>query len=288
MNIEGIKVFKGNGPGPKVGIMAITHGDEPCGLDAHLWIEEYLEKNSLEKGTLYLIKGNIEGYNKNLICIDDNLNRIFTKDIVSELSKKPDSYELNRALKLMPILKKLDYFLDIHSTNKESTPFSLLFNKDKQMEDIAMLMPVDFYSFGWGKFIKGTTTNFVVEYGGNAIAIECGSHLNPRAGEYAIQASKVFLHTLGLIKVTHPKWVKNNNYMEVISQEKVSDRKTFKYLKEYINFQPIGQNEVIAEDNNKKYIAPNKKNLHIIFPTKLESIKSGAIKEAYLIGKFSK
>ena len=46
MNIEGIKVFKGNAPGPKVGIMAITHGDEPCGLDAHLWIEEYLEKNS--------------------------------------------------------------------------------------------------------------------------------------------------------------------------------------------------------------------------------------------------
>ena len=44
--------------------------------------------------------------------------------------------------------------------------------------------------------------------------------------------------------------------------------------------------EEIAFDSKKRYIAPDQDNLAIVFPTKIESIRSGAIKEAYLLGEF--
>lgn len=61
---------------------------------------------------------------------------------------------------------------------------------------------------------------------------------------------------------------------------------SFEYVRSYVNFEQIASGEEIAHDSRKRYLAPEQDGLAIVFPTKIESIRSGAIKEAYLLGEF--
>ncbi|HJL31671.1 MAG TPA: hypothetical protein RMI62_21495, partial [Polyangiaceae bacterium LLY-WYZ-15_(1-7)] len=49
-------------PGPRVGVLAALHGDEPCGLRAHEWLLEHARAGTLAftGGTLVLVHGNLE------------------------------------------------------------------------------------------------------------------------------------------------------------------------------------------------------------------------------------
>jgi hypothetical protein len=59
-------------------------------------------------GKIILILVNREAYNNNSRSVDENMNRIWAKQLT-------ESSEWKRAKELLPILNELDYLLDIHS-----------------------------------------------------------------------------------------------------------------------------------------------------------------------------
>jgi len=283
---EGIQVFQARKPGPRVGIMAICHGNEGVGLKALEYLNGYFQTNSLAKGSLFLIQGNPRAYEQKKLCVDHNLNRLFleTKDIPSCIDRQ--SYEYQRSLVLKPILKNLDFFLDLHATNKPSPVFSLSRDPhDGPSTKLGSILPVDFYSYGWKEKITGTTIDWVIKYDGVGVTIECGDTKSYQEGErVAILASQRFLQYTGLQDFgCSLQAVKR--YLVVTHLEMVQHKESFCYLNDYKNFQPLKMGEVIAKDACKTYRVEGH-NQVIIFPTNQDYIRSGAIKEAYLLGEF--
>jgi succinylglutamate desuccinylase len=280
-----IHVIQGKKPGYKVGVIGAIHGDESVGIAALDFLKEFFEAHDLNAGELYLITGNPKALNKNIICIDDNLNRMFNTNDVIDCTNSM-SYEYKRSRELMPLLASFDYMLDIHSTNQPGPVFSIIKKEDMLHKKIASLLPVDFYTYNWNDHITNTTCDWVNKNGGVAITIECGDHTHEYGSQAAIKASKIFLQSIQMHNFDldiHP--IKKS--IKIIGSEYVQDKDSFAYCNRYNNFQNILPGEQIAQDNIKKYITPYEKDLKIIFPTKIESIKSGSIKEAYLLGKIS-
>lgn len=177
--MNGITTLHSTNPGPTVGIMAVTHGDEPAGLMAHAFLKEFFALHPLDHGTLVLIEGNPEAAKDGKICVDENLNRIFQDDtLLSE--KQKSSYEYIRSRELMPILASLDYLLDIHSTNSPSVVFGIIKTDTPEHQEVVSHLPIEFWSSGWTGAIDGTTCDYADSAGVISATIECGTHTNPR------------------------------------------------------------------------------------------------------------
>lgn len=264
--------------------MAVTHGDEPAWLSAHEFLRNFFDRNSLSSWELYLIEWNPEAAKEWKICLEANLNRLFRDD--EHLTKKQrNSKEYKRSRELMPILASLDFFLDIHSTNNPWPVFSILKKIDDEHRHFASILPVEFYSLWWGDSIVWTTCDWVDINHGVWITIECGEHTNPQWGLVAIEAAKIFLQETGIYNFWTP-YINQERCLEVLGKENVIDKESFCYKKQYINFEPLQSQEIIAEDKQRQYLAPFGKKNVIIFPTNIESIRSGAIQEAFLLGTF--
>ena len=283
-DLDGILVIKSEKVGPRVGVMAVTHGDEPAWIAAHKYLASYFEENKLASWEVLLILWNPSAYQKKTICIEENLNRLFTEDSFLSDHQK-NSFEYTRSRQLMPIIGQLDYLLDIHSTNNPGPVFSIVKSNHQKCWDLASILPVEFVSSGWNPYISWTTCDWIEKSGWVGITIECGDHNNPLGAKIAIQSTKKFLQAIGCYNFREEISICKKHF-KVLSREAICDASTFQYSRTYINFEKIKPMEEIAFDSKKRYIAPDQDNLAIVFPTKIESIRSGAIKEAYLLGEF--
>jgi succinylglutamate desuccinylase len=283
---NGVEYLKGKSDGPTVGIMGICHGNEAVGLKALQYLKNHFQAHQLEKGELFLIQGNPKAYQQQQLCIDYNLNRLFLAEEYIPAQVSRNSYEYRRAAVLKPILKDLDFFLDLHATNKKSPPFSSVSPNVSTSPaiELASLLPVEFYSYGWAGKLHGSARDWVFKSGGISVTIECGHTDYPEGEEIAIEASKRFLQYLGLYHFGC-ELVKIRRHLIVSHLEIVQNQQTFRYLKNYQNFQPLQAGEIIAQDASKIYQAQHE-NQVIVFPTSEEHIRTGAIKEAYLLGEF--
>lgn len=272
-------------PGPRVGIQAITHGDEPAGMSALEYLKEYFVEHELPQGSLYLIQGNPAAYEMNRRCIRENMNRVFLKD--DELLKKKfdqDSTDVRRAKELMPLLASLDYHLDIHSTSKPSEPFIISITEDEAHFQLARTLPGVFASRGWGKAISGSVSEWVDKHGGIGITIECGCHQDESAKTVAIQAAEQFLQTLGMADFGRDI-IPLKKCLHIVEHRFIGDAASFRYTKDYRNFDPLQPGELIARDDRGVYQAPDEEGLLLVFPASEESIKNGGNDDAYMIGK---
>ncbi|MBU1016777.1 MAG: succinylglutamate desuccinylase/aspartoacylase family protein [Patescibacteria group bacterium] len=126
--------FKGGKlSGPDVLILGGTHGDELAGIAVvkeiitRLNFMKINEENCL-KGNLYVGFGSPAAISKNVRGITNrNLNRSFDPILLKDYSpNKIDSADLSRAKELAPLLLKVDFLFDIHSTSSPSNPFVCL------------------------------------------------------------------------------------------------------------------------------------------------------------------
>ncbi len=280
--MHGITLFEGKNIWPTVGIMAVTHGDEPAWISAHNFLKDFLQKNPLTSWKLVLIEGNPEAAKDGLICVEENLNRIFKDDSELTLSQKK-SKEYKRSRELMKVLWTLDYLLDIHSTSSPSTVFSIIKTDTPEHRELASYLPVDFSSSGWSSHIMGMVCDYADSQWCISVIIECGTHTNPQWWEVATLAAKMFLQKIWLIDfgITLKK---SQKHLSITGLEHIRDAKTFHYSRAYHNFDSLLENELIAKDQKHLYYAPNNHESVIIFPTKIEHIRNGHCKEAYLLG----
>ena len=95
---------------PIVCVVGCVHGDEPVGQR----VINRLHQENIIKGTLITVVANQKALIKKKLCLETNLNRCFP-------GKENGCLEEKTAAQLMPILKKSDLIIDIHSTKSNTT-----------------------------------------------------------------------------------------------------------------------------------------------------------------------
>lgn len=272
-NLEKIIEFRGKLPGKTIAIIGGVHGNEICGVKTLDYLQDHLVPDA---GLVYLIYGNPQAIEKKTRFIDMNLNRAFKAD--RELTdKEKNSYERKKALELMPLLKKCDAILDIHSSNSsKSTPFLIC---EPQSFFIAERMPLPIRSSGWDSLEPGGTDNFVNINGGYGMCIECGSNNDPQSYDIALKAVETFLTVCGIKKNPLPS--KNKNQKEVRATYAYITKNNFGLIREFDDFEKLRKGQLIGYDGEEKICSENNNSV-ILFARNRE----GSREEAFIIGVY--
>lgn len=255
--------IKGTHPGPCVVIMGGIHGNEPLGVMVINELKKFLKKDMVN-GEIFLILGNPKAYQKKQRFIDCDLNRIFHL----KFSKKLNTEE-HRALEIAPILKKADYLLDIHSTQKPSIPFIYTTAKASHFK-LANIFETKFIVTSSKKFkaLKSTisTDNFVDNHGGIGITYESGWNEDLTKFSTALEKSKKFLSTVGALSTNYTDKKPTTQIHLEVQGILTPLSKDFKFTKDYSNFDLVKSGKTIAKDKNKSIKRPY--NCYIVFPKK--------------------
>ncbi|MEC9291366.1 MAG: succinylglutamate desuccinylase/aspartoacylase family protein [Pseudomonadota bacterium] len=238
---QGVKLFDSGVAGPSVAITIMTHGNEPCGLDAYNYFSQH--SDILKKGKVFFCLNNIkagEQYfqatsakeKRRCRFIDENMNRI--------TSENKDSYEFKRVQELKPIYQQFDYALDIHSTALPSDTMLILPEGTPKAlyQGIPAKLAIE------GIVEKQIGTPAIGFYAGECIGYEAGSHEDEQAGYNATQAMLAFLRNTGV--VDH-----SEEALEMPAHYTVFDSIVFRdssdsLAKEFKHFSKVTQGDVIA------------------------------------------
>src|SRR5881394_2335451 len=192
-------------PGPKVLVVALTHGNEICGAIA---LERLLKKGVRPtRGTLTLAFANIAAFSRfdsrnpfSSRFVDEDFNRVWTGET---LAGPRDSVELRRARELRPFVEEAEYLLDIHSMLESSPPVMICGPLDKGIR-FAFDVGIPEHVVSDTGHANGTRMR---DFGGfgdpaspkNALLVECGQHWERNAERVAWQTTWRFLRTLGVV-----------------------------------------------------------------------------------------
>lgn len=198
--------FAAAAPGPHAMIVALTHGNEPCGAVA---LSRLLDAGLRPaQGRLTLAFANPEAYGAARTvgappprCLDRDLNRLWRDDWIDA---DTSSREAGRARALRPLVASADVLLDLHSTASVRRPFFVLADLDKTRALADRL--------GWPptqQIMPGGCAEgrHLIDYGrfsdaadpAAAVTVECGRHCDAESGEVAFAAGVRFLESEGTI-----------------------------------------------------------------------------------------
>jgi predicted deacylase len=127
IGLPGFSSFRGPRPGPHVAILALTHGNEFAGA---IVLDQMLRQGVRPlRGTLTLGFCNIAAFERfnpahptTSRFVDEDFNRIWDREV---LDGTRESYELERARAIRPVIDTVDVLLDLHSMLWPSDPLLL-------------------------------------------------------------------------------------------------------------------------------------------------------------------
>jgi predicted deacylase len=193
--------------GPHVMINAITHGNEVCGAIA---VKELIDLGiKPRQGKLTLAFANVAAYlrfdpaNPDASrFVDQDLNRVWTKEILDDLSK--DSSELQRARQLRPIIDDVDFLLDLHSMHEKCPPLCVCGPLEKGLE-LALEQQSPAWIIRDEGHPEGCRMRDYADFGDpkskkNALLVECGQHWEASAMTVARDVTARFLALHGTIQ----------------------------------------------------------------------------------------
>ncbi len=214
--------FDSGVPGPAVGINALTHGNEFCGMVAACALLDAGVRP--ERGSLSISFANVAAYESfstdapfDSRMLVHNLNRIWSD---RELDGSERSPELDRAREMRGFFDPLHALLDIHSTSQDAPPFFVYAQSAANdalangigFPPVQMLMPggmqtgtplIEYGAFG--RAMRAQSAAGGLQPGtwqpgqGGAVVVECGQHFLASAGVLATQASLAFLAHMGTL-----------------------------------------------------------------------------------------
>lgn len=280
---------------PRVGILVATHGNETAGfaaLDA-LLSEFIIKGRPLLKGELSVAIGNPEAVAAAKRHCGQDLNRLFAP--INELAREglvAVGSDYKRSLELLPWLRSLDYFLDLHSANKPIPPVAITLGPSETALPLLNGFPIDTVLSNAERIVTGSAIGTVTDADGIGVAIECGQHTQAGGigGKVATECAMRFLENIGLAEfsdlpdrmappVIAPRLLAGLNCV------KAADPGTFRWSKNYSNWQELIPDELLATDFLQEYRAPDEPGLLILFPTLIEHLRSGETREAYTIAR---
>ena len=132
--------FQGEVPCPHLLFLGAVHGNETAGPNAQKEIINLIEKREIiiKKGQVTFIPiVNEEAYQKDIRCIDVNLNRVIKRH------EFPQNNEEKIANELITFIEQCDVMVDLHSTHcPDDVAFAFIDYPDKKNRELLSLIPV--------------------------------------------------------------------------------------------------------------------------------------------------
>lgn len=275
--------------GPVLGITVCTHGNELCGLEALSNVLKILKRKVLLKGSIMMVVNNLKAAEKALNAknlkdsldaryIDVNMNRL--PENLLKLTKDK-RYEIRRALELIPVWKKFDYAIDIHSMTQNSQPI-LIVTKNLSQETIegflmrTIIKNIENVQIGKPAFAF---------YGRNSrvevVEIEAGQHDDPKSVNIAMQSILAMLKNLKMIPDDTSRKT-NSEKKEYVVVSSVMAEKSMVMSRRFRNFERVKKGEILARTPEREIRSPLAGHI-VMVPRGKKIIKIG--EEAFFLSK---
>lgn len=266
--IHWVRVIDSWKPWKRIGILALTHGNEPVGLQLFEFLQDELKvQELLQAGQLILVVVNPLAYQHQQRFIDHNMNRIST------MPYQDESYEFERFEVLKPLLQKMDVVIDVHSFSSSDDQVVICdLENRKQCEEIfeAEVILLDKLQESW------SLIGYSHRHGGVAYGIECGQHQDPRGYAYGKREICNLLCYYGLL----PMQYRSERKAPAISYQFKMPIKPctqdFHFTQEFRGFTPLAPGELFAKDQEREYRNTLEWEIYLGIPAKHPQANDGA------------
>lgn len=268
-----IKKIEGVQPGATVVFFGGVHGNENSGV---LAIKDVLEKINKKdvKGTIYGIAGNLKALQQQQRYIDEDLNRLWTKERIACIKNKINlNAEESELLELLNILNTIIetneppfYFIDLHTTSSKTLPF-ITINDALINRKFSNLFPVPIV-LGIEEYLNGPLLSFINQLGFVSLGFESGQHHDLQSITNSIAFVYLTLIFSGILDIKgdldfnayyDELKTKSSNLIdvyEVIYLHKIKEKDTFKMYDGFKSFQILKKNTILAINNEIEIKAP--------------------------------
>jgi predicted deacylase len=259
--VDGVRHVLRIGSGrPHAVIVALTHGNETCGLAAQRAV--IAARDRLLRGTVTLIAANVAGHARRDPAapqagrfVEADMNRLWSPEGLAG-----DSIEARRARQIAPLCRQADLLIDLHSM-ATAGPRLLMFHPSPAALALLPGLPADHHRIRFAAALHDG--RLLIEQPGllgnpacAAFVVECGPH---RARSTAAQARRITLALLaaaGLLPPAPPAAPRRRclDVAAVAMLRAGSD--DFRFRRPPQALQIFAQGETIADDGGTPVIAP--------------------------------
>lgn len=248
---NGVKVISNHHTGPRITLVASTHGDEISGLHVFRYLlEDFHIEQKLKTGTLQLVISNLEAAKQAKRFIDTDCNRVwdFTE-------KNSVTYEYHRAMEIAENLCQSDALLDIHSTTNPSLPMLIPADNITLSDPLLKAFVTPYIISNILPYLHGKALiSYVAEKkpACPTIVIECGQHTDTKSITTAITNTLNFLAYFGMVEnPTSDATLSNTKHLKVIDVIRARTMTPeFLYSKSPKSFDFIPRGTAIITDAN--------------------------------------
>ena len=266
--------------GPVAVFFGGIHGNETAGVEAlEQLVSELVQNESELQGRVIAIRGNIQALQAKKRYLDEDLNRLWTKESIMRIRIKPVLLaEEREMLEILDFLEKVIdtsqgpfYFFDLHTTSGKSNPF-LTINDALVNRKFATYIPVPTI-LGIEEHLSGPLLSFVNQLGYVALGFEAGQHEDPKSVERCKAFSYLSLQTAGILERINTRSPDPNyellynpafgeqTFFEVIEVYKVGEFEVFRMLPGYESFQPVAKGQPVALHQGNQVLFPHNANI---------------------------
>ena len=260
--------IKGLKSGPTVVFFSGIHGNETAGVFALNKTLKQIKGDSI-KGTIYGITGNLPALLVNQRYVDEDLNRLWTKERIERIRKKEIlNTEENELLELEKVLNEIlktesppYYFIDLHTTSSKTLPFitindALINRKFSKQFPVPIILGIE-------EYLNGPLLSHINTLGYVSLGFESGQHDELRAVTNACAFINLVLVFAGVLNKTdleafsknfaelQKQAVNENHIFEVSYLHALHNNETFKMHQKFSSFQLVNKGTPLATSNNK-------------------------------------
>lgn len=262
-------------PGPTLIFVGGIHGNEPSGVYAlqKVMLELADQKDEL-KGTVVALAGNISALQKGMRYLNYDLNRLFTKENISNLHSDLCEFEreCEEQQELCDAIDKIlterpgpFYFFDLHTTSGETVPFltvndSLLNRRFTKQYPAPIVLGIE-------EYLDGPLLSYINELGYVAFGFEAGQHTSKQSIQNHIAFIMLSLVFTGVLskedanyeqhyQMLHRSTIDKKKFYEIIFRYRIDGTHIFKMNPGYTNFQRIQKHDSLAVYGEKVLKAP--------------------------------
>lgn len=250
------------------------HGNEHAGILAlhQVFVNDQLKLNA----NVYALAGNMKALSRNLRFIDTDMNRLWTFENTEGLPGQNSSVSEMQEMESLKaeffkIIEKHGHrkitFIDLHTTSSVSCPF-IPFNDSLRNRYIAQKFPLPLI-LGIEEYIQGAMTTYINDLNHVAFAFEAGQHQDPNSIELHSIFIKLCLYHLGMLDENPQdfryltKKLKSaidipSGFYEISYHHHLRIGEEFVMTPGYKNFQPVKKGELLAIQNEKQVLSPQK------------------------------
>ena len=267
--------IKGDHSGPTLIFIAGMHGNEPAGIYAIRKVLDHSEKLQKSfKGSLYAIGGNLPALAKGIRYHRHDLNRLWTRENLSnlkednELSNSKEVQELKEIYFIIQNILDTEqgpfYFFDLHTTSSQTIPFitvndSLLNRKYTSQYPVPIILGIE-------EFLNGALLSYINELGYVAFGFEGGQHDDPASINNHIAFIYLSLVLSGCLEKKaidfddyYSHLFRNTeryqSFYEIIKRYEIKPFEEFKMAPGFKNFQSIQKGILLARSNGNPIYA---------------------------------